>query len=601
MARPNPSYFTNLLLRHNPKSILNPNHQFRNFGINGGEELLNQDQSISSQQKFTEVAKEVSRIIRTNPRWEQTLVSDFPTVNFLDSCFLNEVLKNQTNLLLSVRLLHWLNSRFGVVPEESCSLVFNALVKAEAAKAAMSFLKFTKYIPEPACLESYVRCLCGSEMIEEAIDVLDELKKMGTLPSLKTWNLALLASIKAGRADIVWKLYGEMIEFGVGSDDSTVGCLIQAFCLENNVTKGYEFLQHVLEAGYVPDNVAFNKLISGFVKCWNYRKISALLHVMITKNRYPDFDTYQKIIRGLCRGRMQRDINEAFRIFNNLKAKGYAPNRVMYTAMINGLCKMKLIGEAGKLWSEMIQKRIIPNKYTYNALINGLLLIGNVEEAHKLYKESCDRGYGEDIVSHNVMIKGLCMHGLMEEACDMFRHMQQKGVAPNVVTYNTLIQGFCREGKIYESVSFLYELLSKGLQPSAASYTVIIEKLCETRQVDEAKALWEDMQDRGVNPETCTNDFIIHGLIKEGDDAQGIEWLARMLEKELRPQIDTFEKLINIFLERDNMGDALLVLDYMFKIGYTLTGGISHSLVKKLCKNNSHHVETCIGGILERS
>ncbi|KAK5810772.1 hypothetical protein PVK06_026089 [Gossypium arboreum] len=74
---------------------------------------------------------------------------------------------------------------------------------------------------------------------EEGIDVLSILTEIGYCPSIETWNLALLACLKVGRNDLMWKLYQDMVESSVGVDID-VGCLIQAFCIDGKVSKGYE-------------------------------------------------------------------------------------------------------------------------------------------------------------------------------------------------------------------------------------------------------------------------------------------------------------------------------------------------------------------------
>ncbi|KAI8002251.1 Pentatricopeptide repeat-containing protein [Camellia lanceoleosa] len=598
MARPPQSLKTLFLSHQNHRSIQNPNPQIRNLGLsNGGEEFLQTHQQPKTQ-SLTQIAKEVSRVIRTQPRWEQTLLSDFPSINLFDPNFFIELWKQQNNVLLSLRFYLWLSSQRSFVPDKlACDVIFDGLVEAKAANAAKSFLTSVDFTPQPGSLEAYVRCLCENGSIEEALKVFDELQKLGICPLLETWNSALLGSVRARRTDVVWKLYEEMMGSGVAGDVDTVEYLIQAFCIDNNVSKGFGLLRQVLEDGFVPRNVAFNKLISGFCKDRYYSRVSALLHIMIAKNQRPDIFTYQEIIRELCKRRMR---HEGFRIFNDLKDRGYAPDRVMYTTMIHGLCKMKWIGEARKLWFEMVHKGIVPNEYTYNAFIYGLCRIGNLEEAKERYNEMCCKGYKETTVSCNTMIRGLCLHGRTEEAHVLFQEMAEKGIARDIITYNSLIQGFCKEGKIDESINLLAELLEKGLQPSAATYTAPIEKLCEMGDVDEAKELWEDMQNRGVEPAVRTRDFIITGLSNKGYVAEGMEWLAAMLRRNLKPQKQTFERLIQCLSQGDKLDEAILVLDYMFSIGYTLRECICRSLVDKLCEQNSDHVETCLGGILQK-
>ncbi|GAV72844.1 PPR domain-containing protein/PPR_2 domain-containing protein/PPR_3 domain-containing protein, partial [Cephalotus follicularis] len=361
-----------------------------------------------------------------------------------DPRFFREFLRHQNNVLLSLRFFLWLLSYYNVSPDcDSCNVLFYALLEAKACNAAKWFIDHTGFIPDRDHLERYISCLCEGGFVKEAVHVFDNLKGVGVCPSIRTWNSALLVCLKTGRTDLLWKLYGEMMESGVLADVDveTVGYLIRAFCDDGNVSKGYELFRQILEDGLDPGNVAFNKLINGFCKERNYGRVSELLHTMIAKNCAPDIFTYQEVINGLCN---QIKGLEGLRIFNDLKDRGYAPDRVMYTTMIHGLCEMGSLGDARKLWFEMFNKGMVPNEYTYNALIHGFWL---------------------------------SLRGRTKKAYFLFKEMMQKGIVRDVLTYNSLIKGFCKEGKIFQSTNLLKELLVESLQPSTSSYTPLIKKL----------------------------------------------------------------------------------------------------------------------------
>ncbi|CAN7005747.1 unnamed protein product [Brassica rapa subsp. trilocularis] len=63
----------------------------------------------------------------------------------------------------------------------------------------------------------------------------------------------------------------------------------------------------------------------------SYASMSETLPTMIAWNHLPTIYTYQEVIKGLCKNEKQF---EAFCVFNDLKERGYAPDRVVYTTMI---------------------------------------------------------------------------------------------------------------------------------------------------------------------------------------------------------------------------------------------------------------------------
>ncbi|KAL2520215.1 pentatricopeptide repeat-containing protein [Forsythia ovata] len=110
------------------------------------------------QNPYVVLAQQISKFIQTQPRWEQTLISDIPGVNFVDPNVYNEVLKQQKNVLLSVRFFNW--ARYQILPDPvSFNMIFSRLVEAKAARAAKFFLEETMFEPEMGCLESYIECL----------------------------------------------------------------------------------------------------------------------------------------------------------------------------------------------------------------------------------------------------------------------------------------------------------------------------------------------------------------------------------------------------------------------------------------------------------
>ncbi|XP_027361504.1 pentatricopeptide repeat-containing protein At5g18950 [Abrus precatorius] len=553
--------------------------------------------TINLDAKVCDFTREICRITRTKPRWEDTLLSLFPSFNFSDPSFFLLYLNHQSNAFLSLRFFHWLCSRCGFSPDQSsCNALFRELVDARACKVAKSLLDCPGFIPEPDSLECYIQCLSSAGMVEDALDVL---KKVGICPSVETWNASLLGCLKVRRTDLVWTLYEQMMESGAVDSISveTVGYLIMAFCAENKVSKGYELLRELLEKGLHPDNIVFNKLIAGFCKERQYARVSEILHVMIAKNCNPDIFTYQEVVNGL----LKRKNSEGFRVFNDLMERGYFPDRVMYTTVIKGLCDMGWLGEARKLWFEMKKKGFLPNEYTYNAMIHGYCKIGDLVKARKLLQDMCGRGYAETAVSCSTMISGLCLHGRTDEALNFFEEMPQKGIVRDVIVYNSLIKGLCEKGELVKATTLFDELLAQGLEPSVFSFTPLIKKFCEVGDTQGAIRLWKDMHDRHLEPPASTHDYIITALCKEGNSTQGMEWLQNMLSWKLKPQEQTFEYLINSLSQEDRLDDVLVVLDLMFRIGYRLKESIISSLVSKFSKDSFHFPNLCLEKILERN
>ncbi|KAL9279940.1 unnamed protein product [Arabidopsis thaliana] len=450
----------------------NPNTQIRSLTVESRDCESKPDEQKSAV-SYTEMAKTVSTIMRERQRWQQTLVSDFPSFDFADPLFFGELLKSQNNVLFSLWFFRWLCSNYDYTPGPvSLNILFGALLDGKAVKAAKSFLDTTGFKPEPTLLEQYVKCLSEEGLVEEAIEVYNVLKDMGISSSVVTCNSVLLGCLKARKLDRFWELHKEMVESEF--DSERIRCLIQALCDGGDVSEGYELLKQGLKQGLDPGQYVYAKLISGFCEIGNYACMSEVLHTMIAWNHFPSMYIYQKIIKGLCMNKKQL---EAYCIFKNLKDKGYAPDRVVYTTMIRGFCEKGWLGSARKLWFEMIKKGMRPNEFAYNVMIHGHFKRGEISLVEAFYNEMLRNGYGGTMLSCNTMIKGFCSHGKSDEVFEIFKNMSETGVRPNAITYNALIKGFCKENKVEKGLKLYKELKALGLKPSGMAYAALVRNL----------------------------------------------------------------------------------------------------------------------------
>ena len=151
MARA-PSFIITLI-RQNPRTVQNPNTHIRNLTVNSKEtsfitkelrENQNQNKELSNDainHRNLDIVKQVCKITRTIPRWEETLLSNFPSFNFSDPWFFRELLRQQENVLFSLRFFHWLRSEYEFSPDlDSCNVLFDKLCRLRPVKQQEIFL-----------------------------------------------------------------------------------------------------------------------------------------------------------------------------------------------------------------------------------------------------------------------------------------------------------------------------------------------------------------------------------------------------------------------------------------------------------------------------
>lgn len=542
-------------------------------------------------------ASKVCDTILRLPRWEASILSLLPPNSgiFHSNCVSLVIrLLSESNPILSFRYFLWLSytSSTSSLDADTAASFLNSLINARAWRAAMHAICSMKYLAEVSILNSFVLHLCSDiramhfdkNLLHDLCNIIESNSSSLSLPS---WNSVLSASLRTGRPDIFHRFYAMMIESDTAPDADTAGYLVRVLCREGEHDNAYQVLRDASRKGIIPDVVSITQLITFFSKAKNFDYVSAILHLMISGGSLPDLLTYQAIIDGLCNGSSVTMVDEAVRIFRNLKLKGYSPDVVTYTTIINGLCKGRRMDEAGLLWREMISNGILPNKYTYNVIINGYLKAGDIIQARNLYEEMLSKGFPESTLSCNTMLSGLCVNCRLADAIKLFKQMPMRRIERDVITYNTLIQGLCEGGKTSNAVELYSSLIVAGIKPSISTYTPLIFALCKEMRATNATELVRCMEAQGLVPLVCTNDFIIVGFCRLGDADNGMAWLSKMLRSNIKPREETMNRLVECLCSLGRVDDALRVVNKMFDIRRGLGSAICHLLVCKLCGEDS--------------
>lgn len=150
---------------------------------------------------------------------------------------------------------------------------------------------------------------------------------------------------------------------------------------------------------------------------------------------------------------------DADQIFQKMKETGLVPNAV---AMLDGLSKDGLVQEAMKLFGEMREKGNIPEVIVYTAVVEGFCRAKKLDDAKRIFKKMKDNGVVPNAFSYCVLIQGLCKDKKLEEAVDYSLEMLDQGWRPNVATFVSIIDGFCKELRSDEAKTVINQFKEKG-------------------------------------------------------------------------------------------------------------------------------------------
>ncbi|KAL4187733.1 hypothetical protein AMTRI_Chr09g40480 [Amborella trichopoda] len=288
------------------------------------------------------------------------------------------------------------------------------------------------------------------------------------------------------------------------------------------------------------------------------------------------------------------------------------PNRITYTTIVAGYCKLGRVKEAVKLVDLMSQSnQVLPDNWTYNALLSGLYDMmgklrtppdavtyntiisscfcwGQSNRALEVFKEMVSKGVAPNSVTYNILVNGLCKDGKLDSAKALLKKMVGDGFLPDSVSYNTPIDGYCKSGGLIEAFKLLDEMVSKGLRMDTFTFKTLLNCLCDEKRVDDAYAMvvWDELMKneifpsvstfnsiikclcklgrtkRGLVPDGTTYNTLIHGFCREGRLEEAFLFHHQVVEKFFKPHVITCNILIHGLCNRRMGGKTVDAITY---------------------------------------
>ena len=152
--------------------------------------------------------------------------------------------------------------------------------------------------------------------------------------------------------------------------------------------------------------------------------IRCLFKQMVNDGIEPDVFSLNSMIEGYV---LSLHVNDALRIFHQMGVVyNCLPNSHSYDYLIHGLCAQDRTNNARKLCNEMKGKGFVPSSKSYNSLVNALALCGEVDEAVNYLWEMTEKQRSADFITYQTVLDQICRQGRMQDAMSLLKELQEK-------------------------------------------------------------------------------------------------------------------------------------------------------------------------------
>ncbi|KAL9324838.1 hypothetical protein ACSQ67_005483 [Phaseolus vulgaris] len=195
--------------------------------------------------------------------------------------------------------------------------------------------------------------------------------------------------------------------------------------------------------------------------------------------------------------------------------RGFLPDDVTYSVLINGLNKKARTKEAKRLLLKLFYEERVPNHVTYNTLI-----------------ENCSNNEFKSVVG---LVKGFCMKGLMNEADQVFETMLRRNHKPNATIHSLIIHGHCRSGNVHKAYKMYTELEHCGFVSHTVAVIALVKALSREGMNDELSQVLQNVLRSCKLNDAEVAKVLVEVNFKEGNMDAVLNVLTEMAKDGLLP------------------------------------------------------------------
>eukprot|EP01022_Parablepharisma_sp_SALTPOND_P007959 TRINITY_DN1348_c0_g2_i1.p1 TRINITY_DN1348_c0_g2~~TRINITY_DN1348_c0_g2_i1.p1 ORF type:complete len:902 (-),score=72.16 TRINITY_DN1348_c0_g2_i1:2331-5036(-) len=206
------------------------------------------------------------------------------------------------------------------------------------------------------------------------------------------YNALLDCCVKCGQYDKMSEIFEDMLksaseraaangaalsdEDAIEPDLITYSTLIKGMCKAGAMHKAIALYEEMKRKGLELDEVLFNSLLDGFVKCDYHtheseKIISDMKKLKIKFSNY----TYSILIKLYTKNRL---VEKALGVLDEMKKNGVSPGVIVYTCLLQACIKNKMIDRAIEIFNDMKENKVQPDKTAYNTIVNGCVFSGKL-------------------------------------------------------------------------------------------------------------------------------------------------------------------------------------------------------------------------------
>ncbi|KAJ4820276.1 Pentatricopeptide repeat-containing protein [Rhynchospora pubera] len=311
----------------------------------------------------------------------------------------------------------------------SYEIVISLLTSAQMLYEAKSLISST--VRNNILLSDYgalfndlIQAYAGVGKVDDSMYLFDQARGMGLVLSGSSYNSLLDSLIKIPNAELVVRVYRDMIDVGLGSYSQK--CVLD-FVVINQANSGM-FLEAVRlirllkNLGIEPGQEAVSTIAEGY--CMK-KDFGDMMNFIQEQAVIPKTEICNKMVNSLC---INLGSEEAWIFLQKMENRGFRPDAGTFGNLICQSCKDGNVRDAFIFFSECASRKIMPRVYFYNSIIGGIFKKRMYRHVSYVYDDMLEKGLQPDLCTFKILLAGYCKYRKLDEVEKLIDDVNNAGI-----------------------------------------------------------------------------------------------------------------------------------------------------------------------------
>jgi len=253
--------------------------------------------------------------------------------------------------------------------------------------------------------------------------------------------------------------------------------IIRLYTNSQQPEKAMALIKEMESRGMTPDNVSYNMVLAACSHANQSKDVSTLLSSM------PDADavTFNTRLKACVRS---KDPEQAFAIFEEMKAANIAPTQVTFGTLIECCTRSGALERAIEVLKLMAAYKVARNNVVCTSLIKGFVAQDKVEQAMAVFQEMKEDVMIEpDNICYSVLIKAHCDRLDLDQALELLEDFLEKGHQPDEIMFNNLLAGCAHKPHVALGEKLLTDMVAQKIKPTVATFSIMLKMYAKAGDV----------------------------------------------------------------------------------------------------------------------